>query len=284
MFGYIGVCRDELKVKEFETFRAYYCGLCRALKREYSEKARLLLNYDCAFLYLLCEAQSEDKPVYETKHCMVHPVRKRHMTDGRGAEYAAAVNVLLGVNSLRDHAGDDKNIAAALAAGIYRADCEKAARRYPEAAKATDEGLKKLAALEKSGESDIDRAADAFAGILSAIFSETGGDRRVLSSLGYNMGRWIYLIDAYDDFEKDVKKGSYNPFIKRFGETMNEEIRASAEFNLNACVSGAAAALDLLDIKKHEGILKNIIYLGMYEKTSFVLNRERENHKDERSV
>ena len=272
MFGYINIDKPELKIKEYETFRAYYCGLCHGLK-EYSQKARMLLNYDCAFLFLLMEAQREKKPVYRPLRCAVHPLEKRAVVEHDGAEYAAAVNVMLGVLSLKDHADDNCDVPSKAATAVLKKDFEKARGKYPQVAQAIEENLKKLSEAEKRKESDIDRVADHFATLLSEIFEYGAeeGSRRQMRSLGYNLGRWIYLIDAFDDFEKDVKKGDYNPFIEKFGTTMTPELKENAEFHLMASAENACMAYDLLDIKKHDSILKNILYSGIYKKTEQTL-------------
>lgn len=272
MFGYISIDKPELKIKEYETFRAYYCGLCHGLK-EYSEKARLLLNYDCAFLFLLMEAQRETPPHYRELRCAVHPLEKRAMTTPEGAEYAAAINVLLGVLSLKDHAEDDKNIAYMSANAILRKDYLKARAKYPKVAEAIERQLALLSLTEKQREAEIDRVADHFAVLLAEVFAggAQSGAERQMRVLGYNLGRWIYLIDALDDYEKDVKKNRYNPFAARYGSALTEEAREAAAFHLNASAANACMAYDLLEIKKHDSILKNILYSGIYKKTEQIL-------------
>lgn len=272
MFGYISIDKPELKIKEYETFRAYYCGLCHALKH-YSEKARMLLNYDCVFLFLLMEAQREKKPEYHPLKCAVHPLEKRAIVTTDGADYAAAVNVMLGVLSMKDHARDEKNLFCGISSAILKKDYEKAKSKYPETAQKIEENLAALAEAEACNEAEIDRVTDHFAVILGEVFTcgAQKGAERQMYSLGYNIGRWIYLIDAYDDFEKDVKKGNYNPFVARFGRTKTEEMRKNAEFHLNASVTNACMAYDLLEIQKHDNILQNILYSGMYKKTEQIL-------------
>ena len=271
MFGYIGVYKPELKIKEYDTFRAYYCGLCHAIKKDYSEKARLLLNYDCAFLYLLCDALTDDKPVYKEEKCFTHPFEKRHTAYGTGEDYSAAINILMGVESIRDHAQDGAGTGFRALAGIYKKDYEKAAEKYPEIEKELKIQMERLHKTERQNVPDIDEAADPSGKLLERVFLERDPDNRALGKLGYELGRWVYLIDALDDFEKDASSGSYNPFIARMGDKLTDEVKTAAEYNLNASVSGAALALDLIDIKKHEGIIKNIIYLGLYHKTELVL-------------
>ena len=272
MFGYISIDKPELKIKEYETFRAYYCGLCHGLK-EYSQKARMLLNYDCAFLFLLMEAMADRKPVYHPLRCAVHPLEKRTVVEHDGAEYAAAVNVMLGVWSLKDHAEDNRDPASRTAAAMLKKDYEKAKAKYPEVAEKIEENLRKLSAAEKQGETEIDRVADHFASLLGEIFAHAAGEdsRRQMRSLGYNLGRWIYLIDAYDDFEKDIKKGNYNPFAAKFGREKTDAMKENAEFHLMASAENACLAYDLLEIRRHDDILKNILYSGIYKKTEQIL-------------
>jgi len=277
LFGYVSADRPELKIKEYDTYQAYYCGLCHALK-EYSHKARILLNYDCSFLFLLMEAQRDEKPVYMQKHCMVHPLKKKMIAGYGGADYAAAVNILLGVLSMKDHAADDRDLLSGAGAAIYNGDYNKARARYPKTAEVIERQLKLLDEAEQRGEKEIDRAAEPFAELLAGIFEQAAekGAERPMCSLGYNLGRWIYLIDAYDDFEKDVKKKRYNPFIARFGTEKTDELIECAKYNLNASATKACMAYDLLDIKKHGAILENILYSGIYKKAENILNGRKE--------
>ena len=53
MFGYIVVHKPELKVKEYETYRASYCGLCHSLKKQSGRIGQLTLSFDMTFLALL---------------------------------------------------------------------------------------------------------------------------------------------------------------------------------------------------------------------------------------
>ena len=75
MFGYVKPLPGELKVKEYEFYKAAYCGLCRALK----EKSRILpftLSYDFVFLAILKMAVANEKPEIRKIRCIAHPFRK----------------------------------------------------------------------------------------------------------------------------------------------------------------------------------------------------------------
>lgn len=209
---------------------------------------------------------------------MVHPLKKKNIVEFDGAEYAAAVNVLLGVLSMKDHAADDKDLLSGIGAAVYNGDYRKAKERYPKTAEVIERQLKLLDEAEKRGEAEIDRAAEPFAELLAGVFEYAAeqGAERPMRSLGYNLGRWIYLIDAFDDFEKDVKKKRYNPFIAKFGERKTDELIECAKYNLNASATKACMAYDLLDIRKHGAILENILYSGIYKKTEYILNGRKE--------
>ena len=278
MFGYVMVQKGELLVKEYDTFRAYYCGLCRQLA-EYGIKGRLLLSYDCTFLYRLASALSEQAPRYEQMRCPVHPARRIPQAFAEGREYAAAINLLLGYDSLKDHAADGNRLLGA-ASGLYQSAAKRAARRYPAAHQTIQEQLKQLQTLEAEGCQEIDRAADAFAKMLGKLFLPLGAQKEVLEVLGYHIGRFIYLIDALDDLQKDAKSGSYNPFLRRFGADM-PAILENARFNLQSSAAEAGRALDLLDLKRHSGILENIICRGLPAKMEEVLAKQKEQEKSE---
>ena len=201
MFGYISIDKPEMKVRDFETFRAYYCGLCRQIRRDYGQLPRLVLSYDCTFLYILGAALEDSIPriCKEAVPCESYP--KARLCPGQmRAEYAAAVNVLLAADNLRDKVKDDKNLGAGAMLLAYRGAYRKAGRKYPQAAASIGEALERLSQMEREKESNLDKVADAFAGMLRDIFAGLGkrkDEEKVLGHLGYNLGRWIYPADAY---------------------------------------------------------------------------------------
>lgn len=280
MFGYVSINKPEMKVKDFNTFRGFYCGLCKTIKKEYSETARFMLNYDCTFLYVLCASSRDGKADVAFERCPTGPKKKAVLRD-HGAEYAAAINVLLGAEKLLDTANDEGSIAAKAGFRLYSKVYKRAAENYPKAADCIKQGLSELAKIEKKKSASIDEPADAFAKMLGNIFvfAPTDYNKDVLYQLGYNIGRWIYIADAYNDMEEDGKKGNYNPVLLRYnaGDNIKENIR----YTLNLSSAQAQSAYELLDIKRYKAILDNIIYEGMYHKAMCILNRENGRKKDE---
>ncbi len=264
MFGYVNVCRDELKVRELALFNAYYCGLCKRQGKLCGAASRLILSYDFTVLALLLDAMEEEKPTVSKGRCMLHPFKKRPVvTESKSMDYCARMSVALAyykaLDDFRDEGVSVKNAVLALKPAV-----NKIKKRYPDKLKLIEKYLDEIASAEKSGEKNIDIPAGAFGRLLAELFSPDGQENRALYEFGYNIGRWIYVIDAIDDFEKDSKKGRFNPFNSA------DEIKEQQEavwYNLSA----AAAAYELLEIKRNKSILDNIVYIGLKNATEKVL-------------
>lgn len=264
MFGYVNVCRDELKLRELALFNAYYCGLCKRQGKLCGAASRLILSYDFTVLALLLDSMEEESPTLSAGRCMLHPLKKRPVvTESRSMDYCARMSVALAyfkaLDDFRDEGISVKNVALALKPSV-----NKIKKKYPDKLKNIEKYLAEIADAEKSGEKNIDIPAGAFGRLLAELFSPDGAENRALYEFGYNIGRWIYVIDAIDDFEKDNKKGRYNPF------SSEQEIKEQEEalwYNLSA----AAAAFELLPIKQNKSILDNIVYIGLKNATEKVL-------------
>ena len=277
MFGYIAPNQDELKVRELKTYRAYYCGLCRAVKKNYGEFPRLTLNYDCAFLAMLLSglAESVDGAFFEG-HCAYklflkkRPIAKYTETLGFVADY----EVLLSYYKLLDDWNDEKRLVGAAGSAALHHAFKRARRRNPALAAVVEDGIDKLSALEAGRCAEPDAPADAFASMLRDAVALAPGlnapGRRAMKSLAYNIGKWIYLADAWDDREKDKKNGSYNPFLAANAD------RERASFNLHYSLNGAVNAYELLDLNSNKGVLDNIMYIGCPEKTERLLGGKHE--------
>jgi len=281
MFGYVQPLKPELKLKEYEAYKGYYCGLCKTIKENYTHAARFMLNYDCATLALLLASMSDKDPSVQQERCIASPFKKKTVVRADEAGYAASVNILLGCAKIDDNVRDEGGLLARGLRLFYRRVYRCAAGRERALAAEFSERLLCLNTLEQTGCSDLDAVADAFAHLLAAVFSLAPFDfidkaaKRTLWHLGYNLGRWIYIADAVSDIEKDAKNKSYNVFLQR-GALANasETVREQASFNLNMSLAQAVQAYELLDIKRDKPLLDNIMYLGLAKKTEDVLKGE----------
>lgn len=270
-------------MKEYEAFIGYYCGLCKTIKEKYTNAARFMLNYDCAVLSILLSSMSDDIPIVNRERCIANPLKKKTIVRSSEAEYAAAVNIILGYGKIQDTAIDDKKVTAHLLSLVYRRVRKKAGRDSEALTRQFDERMRNLHLLEEQKSSSLDAVSSEFAHLLAAVFSLAPYDyidaaaKKTLRHFGYNLGRWIYIADAVNDLEKDHKKNSYNVFLQREYTDIaqhRKKIREEAAFNLNYSLAEACKAYELLDIKRDKPLLDNIMYLGLAKKTEDILKGE----------
>ena len=273
MFGYIRPLECELKVREQAEYRGIYCGLCKSIGRRYGQLERLTLSYDCAFLALTLMAINGDAK-FTRGNCGPRIYRgKRPIADASPTlDYAADVNVLLAWYKAADDAVDEKSTKAATARVALRRAYSKAARANPELDRQIGESMKRLHELEHEGCREVDEPSNAFGKLLSAVILNAptlpDSERTAAQWMYYNLGKWIYLIDAWDDREKDEKNGNYNPFL-----LANMPVE-QAEFLLNITRGEAQKGYDLLTLNQSSGLLDNIMRLGLYHTQRRVLHGE----------
>ncbi len=293
MFGYIIPEKPELKIKEYEAFRAYYCGVCRSIGKRHGQLKRLTLNYDSAFLAVLLSAVANVPGKVMRRRCPAHPFEKRHMIEESSiVDYASDINLLLAYYNLEDKKRDDDKIAPSAAMLILKRRFRMLRKKYSEKCVIMEARLDDLVSLENEKCASMDMAAEPFAKLMEEVtaFEPLCGDEKTEQTLrwiGYHLGKWIYLLDAYDDLEKDIRDKSYNPLIYQYqykDQDINEfklQIRDRVEFNLMYSLNQISKAFELLEIKINQGIIENIIYMGMRRKTENILGMGSCKHSEE---
>jgi hypothetical protein len=273
VFGYVRPVKGELKVREFELFKACYCGLCHSLGRHYGAVSRLVLNFDFVFLAMLIW-EGADAPEFEYKRCPASPLVKKRCCAPSGAlDRCAGYSVILAYWKLRDNMGDEtffKRLAAGVAALFLLGPYRKARRLYGAFDGSVRVALGELAGIEASNTAgaSLDGAADKFAHILcSAAEAAPDGRRRALEQLLYHTGRWIYIADACDDIAPDAKRGRYNPVASLFGSetagTLDGGQKERMRLTLAHSANLAGAAFELMDETAWAPIIRNILSQGM---------------------
>lgn len=288
MFGYVTPLKPELKIREYEMFRGYYCGVCMHIKDTFGNLPRLTLNYDMAFLGLLLDALHNETPKIDFKRCMAHPLKKKPMIiDNKALEYTAAMNVSLVYYKLIDDVNDDKSIKSKLESTALSPYKRKFNRNVTKVNDIIEENLNELSRLEKNKNfNSIDEISHPFALIVAKIlemYPENFEDdseslRYELYNLGYALGKWIYLIDAMDDLKEDIEKKKFNPINFLYNknnksyEELLIEIKPRMEFTILNCGYNCRESLDKLPLKRNREILENIISLGMMDKYEKIIN------------
>lgn len=278
MFGYVLPSDERLTEEQRQCFSAAYCGLCHALGKQYGMAGRMILNYDLTFLAMLL---SEGRSDLRCRRCAVHPAKGRLCAcDDSAFALAADMSVILTwwqvQDGITDHGavGGLKYRAAALP--LHRA-YRKARTRQPLFDEGTRRHLQELRRLEEAQCPSIDAAADTFACLLSGAADavEYPVKRRVLAQMLYHLGRWIYLIDAADDLEKDIKSDSYNPLPLRYGfsgSTMPGAARQELAKTLDSSIRAMAAAFELWDFGDYGPVIESTVYHGLYAVGTAVLD------------
>lgn len=270
MFGYVLPLHCRLGEEDQKRYKAAYCGLCRSLKTRYGFRGRFLVNYDMTFLYFLLERATVE--TMERCSCPTRPFCKRDcMPNDAVMEYVADLTMLLSWWKLRDSAVDGgffQKLASNMALWLYKKPYQKAAERQKEINDHFRSRLSLLRQLEDSHCGSIDRVADTFATLLSDCTPQKASqeEERILRTLLYHVGRYLYLVDALEDLPKDRNNNTYNPLAYRYSlvdDKLSQEDRDSLINTVEASIDIAASALELLPELPNRRILENIIYDGL---------------------
>lgn len=282
MFGYVRAYKSELKVREYEQYKAVYCQLCRELGDSFGFGARMTLSYDCTFYAMLALSINNAKLTQCKERCRANPLKKCHYIGSGGDEYkkAAALSMLMTYHKLKDNIEDEnffKSLGSRFGAWFFKGRYKKAVKMYPFMEKVVSEAMIAQNEAEHAEDSSIDSCSEPTAHMLSMLCEELAdGDRLMgaaLKEFGYYFGRWVYIMDAADDLEDDLKSGSFNPFKKALGLTKLEELTEDKQKEvdlrcnevLNSNIAMMIPAMNLLDLKHFGPIIENVIQEGMPE-------------------
>jgi hypothetical protein len=291
MFGYVTPCKMELKIKDFEKFNAYYCGLCMAIKRQYGNFPRLSLNYDMTFLGILLDSLEDVKCTFRKHRCLVHPLKnKLIIVDNKALDYAAYCNVTLAYYKLLDNVKDDKSLTSKVSSMFLGKYLNSPGSELAGCNEYIKKRLAELSSIENSEKpSSLDETAHPFADLTGYIISsyidnktsikDSSAVKTSLYWLGYYLGKWIYIIDAWDDLEKDMGTNKFNPLNNILNHRnvsyaqLKSQIEERVDFLLVSCASNCVEHLNSLPLYKNMDLLSNILQYGLMEKMDTVFKR-----------
>lgn len=281
LFGYVEPDKPQLRLWEYEQYRAVYCGLCRSMGRHTGTVSRLTLSYDYVFLAMIRSAMLNITPEIVPSRCAIHPLKKRAVArDDAALEYCAKVSAILAYHKILDDINDChgvKRLAAMAAKPVLSASLRNCRDMTPVGEKISGL-LREMSKLESSENPSPDMLAEYFGSIMSELFAfglDDEANARISRELGRHAGRYIYFADALDDIERDIKNGEFNPFVSLYKDGVyahTDEIKTAVLLEL----SGLEAALALVDFSSCPGygnIVNNIIYLGMPRKINSILEK-----------
>ncbi len=287
MFGYIYINQKELSEEGKKEYQSYYCGLCQVLRRNFGVKGQMLLNYDMTFLVILLTGLYELTNREVQFVCPLHPGRKKLAYVNEATRYASDMNVLLSYHNLMDDWKDDRNYPKYAASLMLKRDYGRVSRKYPRQTRAVENYMRQLNMLEKKREVNIDAISGLTGEMLGEIFAwKDDLWAEELHCLGFYMGKFIYLMDAYEDLEKDKKKNEYNPF-EDLQKKNPEDYETLSRLLLTSMMAECAKSFERLPILLHADIIRNILYSGVWSRYEYLQakkNRKRRHSKVEKPV
>ena len=274
MFGYVIVNKGDMKFKEFDIYHSYYCGLCRTLKKRYGVLGQISLSYDMTFLVMLLSGLYEPEMKEDMNKCIAHPFEKHMKRSNAFTDYGADMNVLFTYYKCKDDWKDEKRIIRLAYSKLMKGAYRRIKSDYSIKVKKIDGLMHELAIQESHNNEDIDKMAGLFGEIMGEMFAVRKDEwEENLRILGSYLGRYIYLLDAYEDIEDDIRENRYNPLKKRYeNPDFEEEIKSILTMMMAAC----SKEFEKLPIIENVEILRNILYSGVWYRYEAV--REKRKH------
>ena len=262
MFGYVTINPAELKERSRERYQAYYCGLCRTLMQRYGNLGRMTLSNDMTFLMILLSSLYEPQETMSNERCLPHPVKARAGLQNELSEYCADMNIALAYHKCRDDWMDDHSLAGKVEAQLLSKAYRQVEARYPEKCAAIERCLTDIGALEQQNMLDPDGPANLTARMLGEIFVYRNDHwATLLRAIGEGLGRFIYLMDAYDDLPADLRKKRFNPLATVYTQPDYESLLKDS---LTMVIAECTQAFELLPLLQDVEILRNILYSGVW--------------------
>ena len=270
MFGYININKSQLSEEERKAYQAYYCGLCRKLKTNCGVKGQALLTYDMTFLIVLLTGLYEVEDHRKKFTCAIHPTKKQLAYINEITDYAADMNVVLAYENFGDDWRDHHSIPKKAYMKVLDKDYQRIYLKYPRQVEAIQTYIEKLEEAEAAKEYNIDAVAGLTGEMLGEIFAWKDDEwKDELKCFGYYLGKFIYLMDAYEDLEKDTKNHNFN-VLRHMYKTDPKNFDAFCKLMLTSMLSECAKSFERLPIIEHGEIIRNILYSGVWTKYEYM--------------
>lgn len=292
MYGYITPDKSNLLNKDFLLFRAFYCGICKTTAKHLGNIPRLTTNYDITFLNVFLHAYLNIMPEFKSQNCILNPFKRKQIAQPSVLlKDIMDLNILLSYNNLADKIIDKDGLKYHAALSMIKKHYKKSKARLPEIDRIIKEEYTDLLYLEKENSSSLDKTSDCFGKMLTRsvlhIISRHNGDftNVHLKNFIYNIGKYVYYMDALDDLKDDFRHKRYNPFLSKFKNYSKREQfiadnKADIEFVVNITINQAIESFNRLPIQEGRDLLSNIIYYGLRRKFGLIMNSSKKQHKE----
>lgn len=278
MFGYVTIDPSTLSKDAKKRYSAYYCGLCRTLKTRYGNFGRLTLSNDMTFLTILLCSLYEPDELMVSGFCPMHPTKKRDMLLTPFSDYIADMNIALAYYKGLDDWRDDRSAAGLIEVRTLKTAYSQVQKRHPEKCEAIRACLDRIGEMEKRDTGAVDELANQSAIMLGEIYAVKNDYwEGALRAMGEALGRFIYLMDAYEDLPKDVRKKRFNPLKELKAE---EQYELLCKDSLAMLISECTEAFELMPLQRDVDILRNILYAGVWTRYNKIRQKALRKSKD----
>lgn len=273
LFGYITVDPGLLTEEQLARWKAHYCGLCRALHERYGAVGRLTLSHDMTFLSALLGSLYTMTGDAGEDNCPVHPIKKRAWIQTRMTFYCADMNLLLAYYKAEDQARDDRSAAARAAMNAMAGYLPALEETYPRQCRALKESLDRLHSLEETPSPSPDALLDFAGQLLGEVFvPQEDAFASALRALGYHLGRFVYLCDAWEDYDADLNHRRFNPLVRLHEQADYEELISDA---LSSFMGAALDSFAFLPCEADGDLLRHVLLRGVWTRRDFVLQKRQ---------
>ncbi|HHV73028.1 MAG TPA: hypothetical protein GXX38_10560 [Clostridia bacterium] len=277
MFGYLVINADRLTIEEKQHYRSFYCGLCKSLQERHGALSRITLTYDMTFLVLFLSALYNHEKKIRTERCIIHPFKANQYWLNEITNYAADMSIVLTYYNFLDDWVDEKKVLPLWKAKLFERKYKQVVNQYPDKCAIINNYLEELAQIEKSGELNPDLPANCFGNLMSEIFIfKEDKYAKDLRAFGKALGKFIYIMDACLDLEKDLKKERYNPLVTL----------SSKDFKtiLTLLMADCTEKYKQLPINQDKKLIENILYSGVWTRYEAKNKKRRDINNDTRSL
>ena len=277
MFGYIAPVLSVLSEEQKQRYRSVYCGVCHALRDRHGQTGRLSLSNDMTFLALLLSSLYEPETKESRSRCGIHPLKSHPFVSSPMIDYAADMNALLFYWKCEDARMDDHSLKGKAGEHLFRKAADRVRALWPVQTAGVEEALKALWEEEQSPSPDPDRLCNLSGEMLGAVFAPKPEDiwSPALRSVGVSLGRFIYWMDAWEDYDADTKKGRFNPLTRYHSRPDYEDF---CRETLELLISEAAESFEILPLEQDLDLLRNVIYSGVWQR--YTLKTEQKKRKE----
>ncbi len=278
MFGYVTPVLSVLAEERKQRYRSFYCGVCHALKQRHGQAGRLSLSNDMTFLAMLLSSLYEPDASSASSRCAVHPLKTHPWLSSPMIDYAADMNALLFFYKCEDQRMDEHSLRGKAGESLFRRSAEKVRSLWPFQAEGVEKALTELWEEEKKPSPDPDRLCNLSGEMLGAVFVPKPEDpwSGLLRSVGDSLGRFIYWMDAWEDYDEDARNCRFNPLVRYHSRPDYEEF---CKETLEMLIAEGAQSFEILPLEQDLDLLRNVLYSGVWQR--YIMMSEKKRRKED---